>query len=118
MMSKTKRKRVHRIRRHRRVRKKVFGTAERPRLNVFRSNRHIYAQLVDDERGVTIAAASSLKGSEGGGKKEMAREVGKMVAKAALEAGFTSVQFDRGGYLYHGRVAAVAEGAREAGLRL
>ena len=107
-----------RIKRHGRIRKNIVGTCERPRLNVFRSANNIYAQIIDDEKGVTLAAASSLdKGFEGyGGNAEAAREVGKNVAKAALEKGIKAVVFDRGGYLYHGRVAALAEGAREGGL--
>ena len=107
-----------RERRHRRVRGKVRGTAERPRLMVFRSNRGIFAQLVDDASGKTIAGASwmtvkSLKGN----KTDQAREVGKALAAAAGKAGIESVVFDRGGYLYHGRVKALADGAREGGLK-
>jgi large subunit ribosomal protein L18 len=108
-----------RERRHRRVRRKIFGTAERPRLAVYRSNRGIEAQLIDDLEGRTVASASHLglgktfKGS----KTEQAAEVGKLVAAAAKEAGIESVVFDRGGYLYHGRVKALADGAREGGLR-
>ena len=107
-----------RIKRHGRMRKNIVGTSARPRLNVFRSANNIYAQIIDDEKGVTLAAASSLdKGFEGyGGNADAAREVGKNVAKAALEKGIKAVVFDRGGYLYHGRVAALAEGAREGGL--
>ncbi|AEJ44910.1 ribosomal protein L18 [Alicyclobacillus acidocaldarius subsp. acidocaldarius Tc-4-1] len=107
-----------RKRRHVRVRAKVFGTPERPRLNVFRSNKHIYAQLIDDTIGHTIAAASSLeKGFEGnGGNVEGARKVGRMIAERALAKGYKKVVFDRGGYLYHGRVRALADAAREAGL--
>ena len=101
--------------RHHRVRKKVSGTAERPRLVVFRSDKHIYAQLVDDDAGRTIATVTSLK--VGNGKKtERASEVGKQVAVVAKDRGITRVVFDRGGYKYHGRVKAVAEGAREGGL--
>ncbi len=106
-------------RRKRRVRKKVAGTGARPRLSVFRSNRHIYAQIVDDASGRTLAAASSMEGSlEVAGKKktEQASEVGKAVAARARAAGIEAVVFDRGGNLYHGRVKALAEGAREAGL--
>jgi large subunit ribosomal protein L18 len=107
-----------RERRHRRVRGKVRGTAERPRLMVFRSNRGIFAQLVDDDAGKTLAGASwvALPESFSGDKTEQAREVGKAVAAAAKEAGVGAVVFDRGGYLYHGRVKALAEGAREGGL--
>ena len=106
-----------RLRRHRRVRGKVSGTAERPRLHVYRSNRGIFAQLVDDGTGKTIAGASwvGLKGFKGD-KTEQAHEVGKTIAAAAKKAGVESVVFDRGGYLYHGRVKALAEGAREGGL--
>ena len=106
-----------RERRHRRIRGKVEGTAERPRLAVFRSNKGIFAQLVDDESGRTLAGASwlALRGFDGS-KTEQAREVGKAVAAAAKKAGIDAVVFDRGGYLYHGRVKALAEGAREGGL--
>jgi large subunit ribosomal protein L18 len=106
---------VQRRRRHLRVRKKVNGTAERPRLVVFRSDKHIYAQLVDDTVGRTIATVSSLKVS-GGKKSEKAAEVGKQVAAVAKDKGISRVVFDRGGYKYHGRVKAVADGAREGGL--
>jgi large subunit ribosomal protein L18 len=107
-----------RRRRHRRVRGKVAGTAERPRLVVFRSNRGISAQLVDDEAGRTLAGASwtSLGGSSGS-KTEQAKEVGAALAAVAKNAGIERCVFDRGGYLYHGRVKALAEGAREGGLR-
>jgi large subunit ribosomal protein L18 len=107
-----------RLRRHRRVRGKVRGSAERPRLSVFRSNRGIFAQLVDDDAGRTLAAASwlELPKSFSGGKTEQAAEVGKRLAAAARKAGIESVVFDRGGYLYHGRVKALADGAREGGL--
>ena len=104
-----------RMRRHLRVRKKVQGTPERPRLVVFRSLKHIYAQLVDDTVGRTLATVSSLKVSEGK-KSEKAAEVGKQVAAIAKDKGITRVVFDRGGYKYHGRVKAVADGAREGGL--
>lgn len=109
---------VARIKRHLRVRKNISGTAERPRLNVFRSLNHIYAQLIDDVNGVTLVAASSLeKGFEGNGSNaEGAKLVGKAIAEKALAAGIKTVVFDRGGYVYHGRVAALAEGAREGGL--
>jgi large subunit ribosomal protein L18 len=108
-----------RIRRYR-VRKRLSGTAERPRLSVFRSGRHIYAQVIDDVRGVTLAAASSREpidpGAEAKGKIAAGLAVGKLVAQRAREKGVTKVCFDRGGYLYHGRVKAVADGARAAGL--
>ena len=108
-----------RARRHRRVRGKLFGTAERPRLVVFRSNRGIEAQLVDDADGKTLAAASwlHLKKSFKGTKTEQAAEVGKLLAANAKKAGIERVVFDRGGYLYHGRVKALAEAAREGGLK-
>jgi large subunit ribosomal protein L18 len=108
-----------RARRHRRIRGKVAGTAERPRLAVFRSNKGIFAQLVDDESGRTIAGASwlSLGKSFKGNKTEQAAEVGKAIAAAAKKAGIDTVVFDRGGYLYHGRVKALAESAREGGLK-
>ena len=108
-----------RQRRQRRIRGKVAGTAERPRLAVFRSNKGIFAQLVDDQSGRTIAGASWLgvKKSFKGTKTEQAAEVGKLVAEAAKKAGIDSVVFDRGGYLYHGRVKALADGAREGGLK-
>jgi large subunit ribosomal protein L18 len=107
-----------RLRRHRRVRAKVSGTGERPRLVVFRSNRGIFAQLIDDSTGRTLASASwtSLSGSKAG-KTEQAKEVGKSLAAAAKKAGIERCVFDRGGYLYHGRVKALAEGAREGGLQ-
>ncbi len=109
-----------RARRHRRVRKKIFGTAERPRLVVFRSNRGIEGQLVDDVDGRTLAAASwlQLKKSFKGTKTEQAAEVGKLLAQNAKKAGIERAVFDRGGYLYHGRVKALAEAAREGGLGL
>jgi large subunit ribosomal protein L18 len=108
-----------RLRRHRRVRGKVRGTAERPRLAVFRSNRGIFAQLVDDDAGKTIAAASwiGLPKTFKGDKLAQASEVGAALALAARKAGIKAVVFDRGGYLFHGRVKALAEGAREGGLR-
>jgi large subunit ribosomal protein L18 len=110
-----------RKKRHLRVRKKIFGTSERPRLSVFRSLKHIYAQVIDDENGTTLVAASSLDPAfrETGGKgsdKEAARRVGRLIAEKAIAKGIKSVIFDRGGYLYHGRVKELAEGAREAGL--
>ncbi|MGI6202603.1 MAG: 50S ribosomal protein L18 [Eubacteriales bacterium] len=105
--------------RHARVRAKIFGTSERPRLCVFRSSKNIQAQIIDDTKGVTLVEASTYGNqfSEYGGNKAAAREVGKMIAKRALEAGITTVVFDRGGYLYHGRVKELAEGAREGGLK-
>lgn len=108
-----------RLKRHARVRNKISGTAERPRLNVFRSAKHIYAQLIDDVAGVTLAAASSMdKGFEGfGGNKEAAKKVGAELAKRAAEKGISEVVFDRSGYVYHGRVKELAEGAREGGLK-
>ena len=107
-----------RIKRHQRVRKNISGTAERPRLNVYRSLNHIYAQIIDDTKGTTLVSASSLdKEFEGyGGNIDGAKQVGNLVAKKALEKGIKAVVFDRGGYIYHGRVAALAEGAREGGL--
>ncbi len=107
-----------RAKRHGRVRKKVFGTKERPRLCVFRSDKHIYVQVIDDVLGVTLTSASSIeKGfSMYGGNKEAAEKVGEAVAKRCLEKGIERVVFDRGGYLYHGRVKALAEKARENGL--
>jgi large subunit ribosomal protein L18 len=110
--------RAARLRRHRRVRGKVSGTAERPRLAVFRSNRGIAAQLIDDASGKTLAAASWLdvKKSFKGNKSEQAAEVGKLLAEAGKKAGVEAVVFDRAGYLYHGRVKALANAAREGGL--
>lgn len=104
--------------RHKRVRGKISGTPTRPRLNVFRSNANIYAQIIDDTTGNTIAAASTVeKGFEGPtGNGEAARKVGKMIAERAIENGIKTVVFDRGGYIYHGRVQQLAEGARETGL--
>ncbi|MBE3576774.1 MAG: 50S ribosomal protein L18 [Limnochordales bacterium] len=112
-----------RRRRHLRVRQRVFGTAERPRLVVFRSQRHIYAQVIDDEAGRTLVAASTvdpeLRGKlESTANIEAARAVGRLVGERARQKGIEKVVFDRAGYLYHGRVAALAEGAREAGLNL
>jgi len=110
---------AQRQRRHRRVRGKISGTPERPRLNVYRSNQNIYAQLIDDVAGVTLAAASTVeKGFEGAtGNAEAAKKVGKAIAERAKEKGIEKVVFDRSGYIYHGRVAALAEGAREGGLQ-
>ena len=109
---------AQRVKRHVRVRAKISGTPERPRLNVFRSNANIYAQIIDDINGVTLVSASTLeKGFEGAaGNAEAAKKVGLMVAERAKEKGITEVVFDRGGYIFHGRVAALAEGAREGGL--
>lgn len=111
-------KKANRIKRHKRVRGKVSGTAQCPRLNVFRSAKHIYAQLIDDNAGVTLVSASTLeKGFDGnGGNAEAAKKVGEALAKKAKDKGITDVVFDRSGYVYHGRVAALAEGAREGGL--
>ena len=110
---------AQRIKRHKRVRSKVSGTSERPRLSVFRSEKHIYCQIIDDTKGVTLCSASSVeKDFEGlGSNKEAAAKVGKMVAERALEKGINAVVFDRGGNIYHGRVQALAEGAREGGLQ-
>ena len=106
-------------RRRRRVRKKVSGSPERPRLAVFRSNRHIYAQLVDDASGRTLVAASDVETEVGDGRKaERAKAVGQLLARRAKEAGLERAVFDRGGRRYHGRVAALADGAREEGLQL
>ncbi|MCD6463005.1 MAG: 50S ribosomal protein L18 [Thermotogae bacterium] len=121
MIKKKDRKKLRR-RRHLRVRKKVFGTPERPRLCVFRSNKHIYAQIIDDTVGKTLVAASTLDKDlrdklEKTWNKEAAREVGRLIGKRALEKGITTVVFDRGGYKYHGRVKELADGAREAGLK-
>jgi large subunit ribosomal protein L18 len=112
-----KHKRAARVRRHARLRKTIDGSAERPRLAVYRSNRHIYVQLIDDIRAATIAAASD---GEVGGDSPVARAkaVGELIAGRAKDAGIRAVVFDRGGRLYHGRVAAVAEGAREGGLQI
>ena len=110
-------KRQARMRRHRRVRSKIAGTAERPRLAVFRSNRGIFAQLVDDSSGRTLAAAGWNSLSSSGSKTEQASAVGKALGQAAKKAGIERCVFDRGGYLYHGRVKALAEGAREEGLK-
>ena len=105
--------------RHTRVRAKISGTAECPRLNVFRSLQNIYAQLIDDVNGVTLVSASSVEKDfeEYGGNKSAARKVGEMLAKRAIEKDITDVVFDRGGYIYHGRVQELAEGAREGGLK-
>ena len=120
---KGKNKRASRERRHRRVRARVIGTTARPRLNIFRSLSNIYAHVIDDTAGKTLVSASTIDKDvvaqvEGKNKVDAARIVGKIVAERAKSAGITAVVFDRGGYQYHGRVAAVAEGAREAGLEL
>ena len=108
-----------RLHRHTRVRGKISGTAARPRLNVFRSSNHIYAQLIDDVAGATLASASSVEKDFGsyGGNKDAAKKVGQLIAERAAKAGITEVVFDRGGYVYHGRVKELAEGAREGGLK-
>jgi large subunit ribosomal protein L18 len=113
-------KNLGRKKRHAHVRRVITGTPERPRLNVFRSSKHIYAQLIDDVNGVTLASASSLDKElklENGGNKEAAKAVGELVAKRAVENGHKVVVFDRGGYVYHGRVQTLADAAREAGLQ-
>lgn len=118
MITKTNKNEV-RKKRHKHVRKTVKGTAERPRLNVFRSSKHIYAQLINDQKGETLASASTLDKEidvDYGGNVEAARKVGELIAKRAKEAGIEKVVFDRGGYLYHGRVKALADAAREGGL--
>ena len=114
-------RRVARLRRHKRIRKRVFGAPERPRLNVFRSHGHIYAQVIDDERGHTLLSASTIDSEvkprlNGLNKIEQARVVGKVLAERALSQGVETVVFDRGGYKYHGRVKALADAAREGGL--
>ena len=110
--------RAQRHKRHKRVRSKISGTPERPRLNVFRSEKHIYAQVIDDLAGNTLCSASSLEKdfNISGSNKEGAQKVGKMVAERAISKGITNVVFDRGGYIYHGRVKELAEAAREGGL--
>lgn len=114
----TLQKRAHREKRRRRVRRKLSGTAGRPRLSVFRSNVNIYAQLIDDDAARTLAAADSREVGEAENRKDAARKVGELIARKAKEAGIETVVFDRGGNKYHGRVAALAEGAREGGLKL
>ena len=121
-MASIKSRNENRKARHARVRKKIAGTSAKPRLNVYRSNQNIYAQIIDDVTGNTLIAASSLETSvkekiSNTGNKEAAKLVGALVAKKALEKGIENVTFDRGGYLYHGRVKELAEGAREAGLK-
>ena len=112
--------RSQRIKRHKRVRSKISGTAQRPRLSVFRSESNIYAQIIDDVAGNTLCSASSVeKAFEGNGSNiEAAKKVGAMIAERALQKGIEEVVFDRGGYVYHGRVQALAEGAREGGLKI
>ncbi|MFW5647748.1 MAG: 50S ribosomal protein L18 [Candidatus Alkaliphilus sp. MAG34] len=121
-MFKKESKNSRRLSRHKRVRNKIMGTPQRPRLNVYRSLKNIYAQLIDDTAGTTLVAASSLESSikeqvEATGNTESAKLVGQLVAKKALEKGIEEVTFDRGGNIYHGRIKALAEGAREAGLK-
>jgi len=113
-----KTKRQARVRRHTRVRRKVSGSAARPRLAVYRSNRHIYAQLIDDGAARTLASASDREITVSGNKTEAAKAVGELLADRAKSAGIERVVFDRGGRLFHGRVAALAEGAREKGLQI
>jgi large subunit ribosomal protein L18 len=114
MITQTKRNAI-RQRIHQRIRRKLAGTGERPRLNVYRSLNHIYAQVIDDQKGVTLASASTIK-LKTGGNVAAAKEIGKAVAEAAVKQGIKKVVFDRGGYLYHGRIKALADAAREAGL--
>ncbi|MFA0744407.1 MAG: hypothetical protein LASZOEIN_001198 [Candidatus Fervidibacter sp.] len=121
MAVKYKTRQERRLRRHWRIRKRIFGTPERPRLSVFRSLKHIYAQIIDDTTGRTLCAASTLDKElreklQGLTKTQQAIEVGKLIAKRALELGIKQVAFDRGGHKYHGRVKALADAAREAGL--
>ncbi|MFN2544235.1 MAG: 50S ribosomal protein L18 [Actinomycetota bacterium] len=119
-MTEAKVKRLARVRRHARVRKRIRGTAERPRLAVYRSNKHIYAQLIDDLSSRTLAAASDseAKTKSDDDKSAQAKAVGQLIAERAKQAGIEAVVFDRGGRLYHGRVAALADGAREGGLKI
>ena len=114
MITQTKRNSI-RQRIHQRIRRKLAGTAERPRLNVYRSLNHIYAQVIDDQKGETLVSASSIK-LKTGGNVASAKEIGKAVAELAVKKGIKRVVFDRGGYLYHGRIKALADAAREAGL--
>ncbi len=120
MLTKVSKNQIRR-RVHDRIRKKVMGTSERPRLNVYRSLNHIYAQVIDDLKGVTVVAVSTATGKKGervtGGNVAAAKTVGKKIAELAKEKGITKVVFDRGGYLYHGRIKALADAAREAGLQ-
>ena len=117
-MAVVEKKRLHREKRRKRVRRKVSGTAERPRLSVYRSNVHVYAQLVDDDAGNTLAAADSREVGEAENRKEAARKVGELIASRARGAGVETAVFDRGGNKYHGQVAALAEGARSGGMKL
>jgi large subunit ribosomal protein L18 len=117
-MAVVEKKRLHREKRRKRVRRKIVGTAERPRLSVYRSNVHIYAQLIDDYAGRTLAAVDSREVGEAENRKDAARKVGELIARRAQEAGIEVAVFDRGGNKYHGRIAALAEGAREGGLKL
>ena len=111
-------KNVTRRRVHKRIRKKVLGTAERPRLNVYRSLNNIYVQVIDDLKGITLVSANSAEGKKGaGGNLAAAKAVGKAIAERAKEKGIDKIVFDRGGYIYHGRVKALADAAREAGLK-
>ena len=122
-MGHTNKRQVARLKRQKRIRKNVAGTSDRPRLCVFRSARHIYAQVIDDTRGQTLAAASSMEkdirdqGTGIGDKKAVANRIGKLVAERALEKGIDQIVFDRNGFLYHGRIKAVSDGAREGGLK-
>jgi large subunit ribosomal protein L18 len=115
-MNSNAQKRIKRAIRHKRVRSRVTGALDRPRLSVFKANRHIYAQLIDDGAGKTLAAASSLEIKSKGKKTDIAKEVGKLIASKALVKKIKAVKFDRGGFAYHGRIKALAEGAREGGL--
>jgi large subunit ribosomal protein L18 len=117
-MAVVEKKRLHREKRRKRVRRKIVGTADRPRLSVYRSNVHIYAQLIDDYAGHTLAAADSREVGGAENRTEVARKVGELTASRAAEAGIQEVVFDRGGNKYHGRIAALAEGARSGGLKL
>ena len=122
-MGHTNKRKVARIKRQKRIRKNVVGTTQRPRLCVFRSARHIYAQVIDDTNGQTVATASSMEkdirdlGADSGDKKAVANRIGKLVAERALAKGINQIVFDRNGFLYHGRIQAVSEGAREGGLK-
>lgn len=120
MLTKTSKNQT-RSRVHDRIRKKLLGTSERPRLNVYRSLNHIYVQIIDDHKGATLVAASSAEGKKGerrtGGNVASAKDIGKRIAELAKQKGITKVVFDRGGYIYHGRVKALADAAREAGLQ-
>lgn len=116
-MIKKESKNVNRLKRHARIRENLSGTSTTPRLNIFRSNTNIYAQIIDDEKGVTLVSASSLDMKLNGSNIENAKKVGTEIAKRALEKGITEVVFDRGGYQYHGKVESLADAAREAGLK-